>query len=134
VTWMSNGAFQPGADDFTNLWLLFRTFLPQVGGLVLMLAKGRSAWRAAGAGFSAPHRNFHDQQEGNLTKQTDSITNAIRRVPPQTQSVVELLRRAGHRVLVRKRASDAGLAYKLNDDRWRTALQLTNRARRLGVI
>jgi hypothetical protein len=26
------------ADDFTMLWLLFRTFLPQVGGLVLMLA------------------------------------------------------------------------------------------------
>jgi hypothetical protein len=43
VTWMSNGAIQPGADDFTNLWLLFRTFLPQVGGLVLVLAKGRSA-------------------------------------------------------------------------------------------
>jgi alanine dehydrogenase len=69
-----------------------------------------------------------------LTKQTDSITNAERRVPPHTQGVVELLRRAGHRVLVRKRASDAGLAYKLNDDRWRTALQLTNRARRLGII
>jgi hypothetical protein len=43
VTWVSKGANQPGADDFTNLWLLFRTFLPQVGGLVLMLAKGRSA-------------------------------------------------------------------------------------------
>jgi hypothetical protein len=38
VTWMSRGAIQPGADDFTMLWLLFRTFLPQVGGLVLMLA------------------------------------------------------------------------------------------------
>jgi hypothetical protein len=33
---------QPGADDFANLWLLFRTFLPQVGGLVLMLAQRNS--------------------------------------------------------------------------------------------
>jgi hypothetical protein len=32
------GAVQPGADDFAMLWLLFRTFLPQVGGIVLMLA------------------------------------------------------------------------------------------------
>jgi hypothetical protein len=38
VTWASRGAIQPGADDFAMLWLLFRTFLPQVGGLVLMLA------------------------------------------------------------------------------------------------
>jgi hypothetical protein len=38
VTWLSRGAIQPGADDFSMLWLLFRTFLPQVGGLVLMLA------------------------------------------------------------------------------------------------
>jgi hypothetical protein len=39
VAWVSRGAIQPGADDFTMLWLLFRTFLPQVGGLVLMLAQ-----------------------------------------------------------------------------------------------
>jgi hypothetical protein len=39
VTWVSRGAIQPGADDFAMLWLLFRTFLPQVGGLVLMLAQ-----------------------------------------------------------------------------------------------
>jgi hypothetical protein len=39
VTWASLGAVQPGADDFTMLWLLLRTFLPQVGGLVLMLAR-----------------------------------------------------------------------------------------------
>ena len=39
VTWLSRGAIQPGADDFSMLWLLFRTFLPQVGGLVLMLAR-----------------------------------------------------------------------------------------------
>jgi hypothetical protein len=38
VTWLSRGAVQPGADDFAMLWLLLRTFLPQVGGLVLMLA------------------------------------------------------------------------------------------------
>jgi hypothetical protein len=44
VTWVSRGAIQPGADDFAMLRLLFRTFLPQVGGLVLMLATsaGRS--------------------------------------------------------------------------------------------
>jgi hypothetical protein len=42
VAWISRGTIQPGADDFAMLWLLFRTFLPQVGGLVLMLAQ-RSA-------------------------------------------------------------------------------------------
>jgi hypothetical protein len=42
VTWISRGTVQPGADDFTMLWSLFRTFLPQVGGLVLMLEQ-RSA-------------------------------------------------------------------------------------------
>jgi hypothetical protein len=36
------GRCPPGADDFAMLWLLFRTFLPQVGGLVLMLAKRNS--------------------------------------------------------------------------------------------
>jgi len=30
---------KPGADDFDMLWLFFRTLLPQVGGLVLMLAR-----------------------------------------------------------------------------------------------
>jgi hypothetical protein len=39
VAWVSRGAIQPGADDFAMWWLLFRTFLPQVGGLVLMLAQ-----------------------------------------------------------------------------------------------
>jgi hypothetical protein len=38
VTWVSRGAIQPGADDFAMLWLLFRAFLPQLGGLLLMLA------------------------------------------------------------------------------------------------
>jgi hypothetical protein len=42
VAWVSRGAVQPGADDFSMLWLLFRTFLPQVGGLVLMLAQRRA--------------------------------------------------------------------------------------------
>jgi hypothetical protein len=41
VTWVSRGAVQPSADDFAMLWLLFRTFLPQVGGLVRMLASAR---------------------------------------------------------------------------------------------
>jgi hypothetical protein len=39
VAWLSNGALHPGADDFDMLWLFFRTLLPQVGGLVLMLAR-----------------------------------------------------------------------------------------------
>ncbi len=39
VAWVSHGALQPGADDFDMLWLFFRTLLPQVGGLVLMLAR-----------------------------------------------------------------------------------------------
>jgi hypothetical protein len=42
VTWASRGAIQPGADDLAMLWLLFRTFLPQVGGIVLMLAQRRA--------------------------------------------------------------------------------------------
>jgi hypothetical protein len=42
VTWVSRGAIQPGADDFSMLWLLFRTFLPQAGGLILMLAQRSS--------------------------------------------------------------------------------------------
>jgi hypothetical protein len=41
VAWVSRGTIQPGAGDFAMLWLLFRTFLPQVGGLVLMLAQRR---------------------------------------------------------------------------------------------
>jgi hypothetical protein len=42
VAWLSRGTIQPGADDFAMLWLLFRTLLPQVGGLVLMLAQRNS--------------------------------------------------------------------------------------------
>jgi hypothetical protein len=42
MTWVSRGAIQPGVDDFAMLWLLFRTFLPQVGGLVLMLGQQNS--------------------------------------------------------------------------------------------
>jgi hypothetical protein len=41
VAWVSRSAVQPGADDFSMIWLLFRTFLPQVGGLVLMIAQRR---------------------------------------------------------------------------------------------
>jgi hypothetical protein len=39
VAWLSNGTLHPGAEDFDMLWLFFRTLLPQVGGLVLMLAR-----------------------------------------------------------------------------------------------
>lgn len=39
VSWMSLGALHPAGRDFDMLWLLFRTFLPQAGGLVLMLAR-----------------------------------------------------------------------------------------------
>jgi hypothetical protein len=39
VTWASMGTLRPQAGDFEMLWLLFRTLLPQIGGLVLMLAR-----------------------------------------------------------------------------------------------
>jgi hypothetical protein len=39
VNWVSRGAIQPTIKDFDMIWLLFRTFLPQIGGLVLMLAR-----------------------------------------------------------------------------------------------
>jgi hypothetical protein len=45
VTWVSRGAIQPGVDDFMMLWSLFRTFLPQVGWLVLMLTPRMEFWR-----------------------------------------------------------------------------------------
>jgi hypothetical protein len=39
VAWVSMGTIQPTVNDFNMLWLFFRTLLPQVGGLVLMLAR-----------------------------------------------------------------------------------------------
>jgi hypothetical protein len=39
TTWVTRGVIQPGARDFDMIWLLFRTFLPQIGGIVLMVAK-----------------------------------------------------------------------------------------------
>jgi hypothetical protein len=39
VAWVSNGTMRPSAEDFDMLWLFFRTLLPHVGGLVLMLAR-----------------------------------------------------------------------------------------------
>ena len=39
VAWLTAGTVQPASRDFDMLWLLFRTFLPQAGGLVLMLAR-----------------------------------------------------------------------------------------------
>jgi hypothetical protein len=48
VTWVSRATVQPGADDFEMLWLLFRTFLTQVGGIILMLAQRDSGHIRAG--------------------------------------------------------------------------------------
>lgn len=59
--------------------------------------------------------------------------NGEHRMPPHPRGVVELLRRAGHTVVVREKARNAGLAYRLNGERERTAQQLTNRARKLGA-
>jgi hypothetical protein len=56
------------------------------------------------------------------------------KMPPHPRGLVEMLRSAGHSVAVREAARNAGLRYMLNDERWRTALELSNRARRLGVI
>jgi len=39
VAWGSRGTVQPTTKDFDMLWLFFRTLLPQLGGLVLMLAR-----------------------------------------------------------------------------------------------
>jgi hypothetical protein len=39
VGWLTHGALRAGANDFDMLWLFFRTLLPQVGGLVLLLAR-----------------------------------------------------------------------------------------------
>jgi hypothetical protein len=40
VARVSRGAIQPGSDHFAMLWLLFRTFLPQVGGLISRWRRG----------------------------------------------------------------------------------------------
>jgi hypothetical protein len=47
MTWVSRGAIKPDADDFAMLWLLFRALLPQVGGLVLVLAQRTEFWTRA---------------------------------------------------------------------------------------
>jgi hypothetical protein len=39
VGWASRGSVVPSAEDFEMLWLLLRTLLPQIGGVVLMLAR-----------------------------------------------------------------------------------------------
>jgi hypothetical protein len=56
------------------------------------------------------------------------------KMPPHTRGVVEMLRRAGHTVAVREKARNTGLAYCLDSERWRSAHELSNRARKLGVI
>jgi Fe-S oxidoreductase len=53
-------------------------------------------------------------------------------MPPRPRGVVELLSAAGHRVVVREKARNTGLAYRLDGERERTALELSNRARKLG--
>jgi hypothetical protein len=63
----------------------------------------------------------------------DSIT-AEHRMPPHPRGIVEMLRRAGHSVVVREAARNAGLRYMLNEERWRTAHELTNRAPKLGIL
>ena len=52
------------------------------------------------------------------------IDSAEHRMPPHPRGVVELLRKAGHCVVVREKARNTGLAYKLPE------LGLTNRPRR----
>src|SRR5262249_35480507 len=42
IAWVTLGRFHPSADDFAMLRLLLLTLLPQLGGLVLMLASSRS--------------------------------------------------------------------------------------------
>lgn len=39
VAWVSADRFHPSADDFAMLRLLILTILPQLGGLVLMVAR-----------------------------------------------------------------------------------------------
>jgi hypothetical protein len=39
VTWTSGGFIRPDADAFSNLWLLFRTVLPLIGGVLLAMAR-----------------------------------------------------------------------------------------------
>lgn len=56
------------------------------------------------------------------------------KMPPHPRGVVEMLRAAGHTVVVREKARNTGLAYRLDSERWRSAFELTNRARKLGVL
>jgi hypothetical protein len=56
------------------------------------------------------------------------------RTPLHPRGVVELLRRAGHEVVVREATRNAGFSYRLNGERWRTAFELTNRPRKLGIF
>jgi hypothetical protein len=39
VAWITRGAIQPGVDDFQMLWIVLRTLIPQLGGLVLVMSR-----------------------------------------------------------------------------------------------
>jgi hypothetical protein len=42
VAWVSRGAIAPTGNDFALLRLILLALLPQVGGILLMLARGRA--------------------------------------------------------------------------------------------
>jgi hypothetical protein len=56
-----------------------------------------------------------------------------RGMPPMAQGTVQMLRERGHRVIVR-RDRGGSLRYKLDDERERTALALSNRLRKLHGV
>jgi len=60
-----------------------------------------------------------------MSRTTDFVTTPERRMSPHPRGVVELLHRAGHCVVVREKARNTGLAYRLDGERERTALQLS---------
>ena len=66
------------------------------------------------------------------TTDIDFVPRAERRMPPHLRGVVELLRNARNRVAVREAARNTGLRDKLDNERERTALELTKRAPKLA--
>jgi hypothetical protein len=93
VAWVSRGAIQPGVDGFAMLWLLFRTFLPQVGGLVLMLARRNALCRQTGgaqddaggmASGNGGSQSFYLNTFASLQKNLRSRLSAQNRHSPET--------------------------------------------------
>lgn len=72
--------------------------------------------------------------EGETTDGHRFRSRAERRMPPHPRGVVELLRNAGNRAVVREAARNAGLRYNLDNRRERTVFELTRRARKLGIL